>query len=244
MNIVVSDTYQQLSKRVADDLIKAMQSFEQPLLCPPSGDTPQGLYKELINRYNEQKLDINSWSFVSLDEWVGMNEENEGSARQSLNEQLFKPLNVAEEQICFFNGKALNLEDECTRIENFIRRKGGVDVSVLGLGMNGHIGLNEPGTSPDLHVHVVDVASETQKVGQKYFKQQQQLTQGITLGIATLLQSKHIILIVSGKHKAKIVKQVLESDVSTQIPATYLKDHPDCTLYLDEEAAEMIKNTA
>jgi galactosamine-6-phosphate isomerase len=219
-----------------------MQSFEQPLLCPPSGDTPQGLYKELINRYNEQKLDINSWSFVSLDEWVGMNEENEGSARQSLNEQLFTPLNVLEEQICFFNGKASNLQDECTRIESFINRKGGIDVSVLGLGMNGHIGLNEPGTSPDLYVHVVDVASETQRVGQKYFKQQQQLTRGITLGIATLLQSNQIILIVSGKHKAKIVKQLLESDVSAEIPASYLKDHPDCTLYLDEEAAQLIRS--
>lgn len=241
MKIIVENNYEEMSKQAADYVIGKMQSLQNPLLCVPSGDTPIGFYKELTNRYNQNQLDINNWLFVSLDEWVGMNETNEGSAQQSLNQQLFKPLHIQEEQICFFDGKAENLEQECTRIDKYIEEKNGIDVSVLGLGMNGHIGLNEPGISPRLHSHVVAVDPVTQKVGQKYFRQQQQLTQGITLGIETLLQSKHIVLLVSGKHKASIVKQVIEAPVSENVPATFLRDHSNFTIFLDAEAAMFIR---
>ena len=126
------------------------------------------------------------WYFLSLDEWVGMNGEDEGSCRFHLNNQLFNPLNVKEDHIGFFDGQEKDLERECDKIENFITGHGGIDIAILGLGMNGHVGMNEPGTSLSLRSHVTELDSLTKKIGQKYFKKEQELSKGITLGLATL----------------------------------------------------------
>jgi glucosamine-6-phosphate isomerase len=240
MNIFVANTYKDLSKQASDDMIQLMQSLEQPLLCTASGDTPAGLYKEVVDRVHKNELDISGWSFAGLDEWVGMNGDDEGSCRFHLNNQLFHPLQVAENKICFFDGRAKDLDKECEHVESFILQQGGIDVTILGLGMNGHIGMNEPGTSPALRSHVTVLDPVTQKTGQKYFKKQQQLTEGITLGLATLMESKYIILLVSGLHKAGIVKKMLEGEISEQLPGSLLRKHPGLKIYLDAEAAKLI----
>jgi glucosamine-6-phosphate isomerase len=243
MKIFVTDKYEALSKQAADDVIQIMQAFERPLICTASGDSPAGLYKEIVERVNKKQLDISSWLFVGLDEWVGMNEDDEGSCRYHLNQQFFHPLQIATDRICFFNGRASHLEAECQRIENFIHDHGGIDVAILGLGVNGHIGMNEPGTSPGIRSHVTDLAQATQRVGQKYFKKQQKLTKGITLGVTTLMEARHIILLVSGKHKAEITQKIIEEEVSEQLPATLLRNHPSMKIYLDSEAAsKMIRS--
>jgi galactosamine-6-phosphate isomerase len=237
MKIFVADTYEALSKQVADDVLKIMQSSRQPLICTASGDSPAGLYKEIVNRVQGDQLDISNWSFVGLDEWVGMNEKDEGSCRYHLNKQLFQPLQIANDKIWFFDGRANDLEAECQRVENFIHQYDRIDVAILGLGMNGHVGMNEPGTSSKTRSHVTNLDSTTQQVGQKYFQQQQKLTQGITLGLATLMEARHIVLIINGKHKAEITQRIVEEEVSEQLPATLLRNHPSLKLYLDKEAA-------
>jgi glucosamine-6-phosphate isomerase len=243
MKIFVTDNYEGLSKQAADDVIQIMQACEQPLICTASGDSPSGLYKEILGRINKEQLDISSWFFVGLDEWVGMNGDDEGSCRYHLNQQLFYPLQIATDRICFFDGRANDLEGECQRIENFIHEHGGIDVAILGLGMNGHIGMNEPGTSPAMRSHITDLAETTQQVGQKYFKKQQKLTKGITLGVTTLMQARHIMLLVSGKHKAEITQKIIEEEISAQLPATLLRNHPSIKIYLDSEAAsKMIRS--
>ncbi len=243
MKILVTDKYEALSKQAADDVIQIMQACEQALICTASGDSPAGLYKEVLDRVNKKQLDISSWLFVGLDEWVGMNGDDEGSCRYHLNRQFFYPLQIATDRICFFNGRANDLEAECQRIENFIHEHGGIDVAILGLGVNGHIGMNEPGTSPGRRSHITDLAETTQRVGQKYFKKQQKLTKGITLGVATLMEARHIMLLVSGKHKAEITQKIIEEEVSAQLPATLLRNHPSIKTYLDSEAAsKMIRS--
>ncbi len=113
----------------------------------------------------------------------------------------------------------------------------------MGLGLNGHVGLNEPGTDPSLHSHISLIDSVTQQAGQKYFTEQKQLTHGITLGLANLMEAKKVILLVSGKQKAAIIKKVLEGDITEQVPASLLRKHPDFIIYLDEKAAELLSGT-
>ncbi len=240
MKIFVSDTYEMMSKQAADEVIEIMQSPKQPLICTASGDSPAGLYKELVERARKKQLDVSDWFFVGLDEWIGMNEDDEGSCRYHLNEQLFNPLQIADDKICFFNGRANDLAAECEQTENFIHEHDVIEVAILGVGMNGHIGMNEPGTSADTRSHIINLDTITQQVGQKYFKIGQKLTQGITLGIATLMEARNIILLVSGKHKAEITQKIIENEISEKLPATILRQHPSLKIYLDAEAASKI----
>lgn len=240
MKIFVGDDYAKMSKQAAHDVIALMQSGRRPVICAASGHSPEGLYKEIIDRVRKKELTVDNWLFLGLDEWVGMNAADQGSCRHHLDLELLDPLQVPEDRICFFDGRADDLEAECERIEKFIRDQGGIDVAVLGLGMNGHVGMNEPGTSLDTRSHVIDLHPITKTVGQKYFKEETELTQGITLGIGTLLKANNLIVVVSGKHKAEITQQMLEAEVSENVPATLLRNHPALRIYLDSDAASKI----
>jgi galactosamine-6-phosphate isomerase len=240
MRIIVSKTYTELSQQAADDAARLMREFQQPLLCTASGDSPAGMYHKLVEKFNIKDLDISSWIFVGLDEWAGMNGKDEGSCRYHLNNQLFCPLGVTGDKIIFFDGRAKDLEKECENVEQFILQHGGIDLAILGLGMNGHIGMNEPGTSAASRSHVTTLDPLTQQTAQKYFSRQQELREGITLGLATLMESKNIFLLVNGGHKAGIARKMLEEDISEQLPATLLRSHPRLTVYLDKEAAKLL----
>ncbi|MDR0792484.1 MAG: glucosamine-6-phosphate deaminase [Chitinophagaceae bacterium] len=229
-----------MSEKSAEAVIQLMSLHEQPLLCPASGDTPTGLFKTLVEKYRAKKIDPSSWSFVGLDEWVGLNGNDEGSCRQYLDKNLFRPLNVPENKIIFFDGRAENLEDECKKTENFIQQNKGLHVAILGLGTNGHIGMNEPECDVAQHVHVVQLHPSTIQAGQKYFQKPQPLDKGITLGIEGLMESRHIILLASGKHKAEIVKKVIKGEVTPKVPGSLLHNHPSCTVFLDADAASML----
>jgi len=241
MEIFVADTYKQMSMKAAQDVIILMQASKNKLLCIASGDTPAGLYKEIVSKVKTGALDVSDWKFVGLDEWAGMNGHDEGSCRYHLDKQFFSPLKINKEKISFFNGRAADLEKECATTEDFIKQHGGITVAILGIGLNGHIGMNEPGTSPLLHSHVAEIDPETQAVGQKYFTTPRQLSHGITLGISNLIQARHIILLASGINKAAIVKKALEEEISKQLPVTLLRDHTGFKIYLDAEAAQLVQ---
>jgi glucosamine-6-phosphate isomerase len=240
MKLFITDTYTELSQQAAEDVVQLTATQEAPVVCTASGDTPAGLYKALFDKVKNKEAAIGDWYFLSLDEWVGMNGNDQGSCRFHLDNQLLNPLKIANDKIIFFDGRANDLQQECERIENFIRKNGPIDVSILGLGINGHIGMNEPGTSVNTRTHVSALDPVTKKVGQKYFRTAQELTDGITLGLANLLESKHIILLISGAHKAAIVKQVLEGEITENVPGSLLRNHPGLRVYLDKEAAQLL----
>lgn len=240
MNLFIGQNYAALSEQACTDLISLLDSLEHPLVCTASGDSPAGLYRNLLQRQQKKELNTAHWNFVGLDEWAGMNGLDEGSCRFHLNQQLFAPLVVEESRICFFDGRASDLQAECQRTENFITANGGIDVALVGLGLNGHIGMNEPGAATNLFAHVADIDPMTQLVGQKYFSSPQVLTHGLTLGIASLMKAKHLFLLVNGAHKAGIVKEVLEGEVSEQVPASLFRNHPGLRIYLDQEAAALL----
>lgn len=241
MKLIINDTYDTLSKTATEDLLRLLLSFDKPLICVASGASPAGLYKKLVELVNATGTDTSNWYFVGLDEWKGMNGNDEGSSRDQLNQQLFNGLNVPEQRICFFDGKAKDLDCECDRIEDFIQQLGGISVAILGIGTNGHIAMNEPGTRATLRSHVARIPASTQQIGQKYFKEPRQLDTGITLGLATLLESKHLMLLASGTTKADSIYRMLHDPVSEELPATFLRDHTSLHIYLDKEAAELLK---
>jgi galactosamine-6-phosphate isomerase len=237
MKIFVEASYDAMSERAFHDMMAELEGNPAALICPASGDSPAGLYKLLV----KTKPNTADWHFIGLDEWVGMNGNDEGSCRWHLNKDLFNPLGVENERICFFDGRAEHLTEECLAIERFIERKGGIDLAVVGLGMNGHVGMNEPGVDPLLHSHIVELHAQTRASAQKYFTSFTQLEKGISLGIANLMEAKSVLLLVSGKSKAAIVKQVLEEEISASAPASLLKSHAGLRVYLDREAASLLQ---
>ena len=240
MKLFIADNYEAMSQQAAVDVIELLSGKEDAILCAASGNTPEGLYKELVEKVKNKEADIDNWFFLGLDEWVGMNGGDEGSCRFHVNNHLLFPLKVASDRIIFFDGRVTDLQNECKRVEDFIHEHRNIHVSILGMGMNGHIGMNEPGTSVHIRSHVCELHPITQEVGQKYFTQAQQLSNGITLGLGTLMESEHIILLISGKHKSPIVKEALEGKISENVPASLLRSHPGLRIYLDKDAAQLL----
>ncbi|MES2645884.1 MAG: glucosamine-6-phosphate deaminase [Bacteroidota bacterium] len=243
MQINISDTYDDMCQQVLAHLSLLTSNLTNPLICPASGSTPEGLYKQMVTLANSNLLDVATWDFVGLDEWLGMNETDEGSCRQSLDQQFFEPLQITENRICFFDGRATDPQGECEKVEAFINQHAGIDIAIVGLGTNGHVAMNEPGTNALLRSHISNIAPETQAVGQKYFSSPKKITQGITLGIATLMESRHILMMVNGIKKAAIVKEMLTIPVSEELPATLFRDHPGLHIYLDKEAASYLQTS-
>ena len=143
MKIIISNNYEAMSEKAYEDIVTIMQAASKPLICVASGDSPSGIYKNIVQNTLANKINIDSWSFLGLDEWVGLNGDDEGSCRYHLNRELFTPLNISSNRICFFDGAATNLEDECKMTEDHIKEYNGIEIAILGLGMNGHIGMNE-----------------------------------------------------------------------------------------------------
>jgi len=241
MQLFVADTYESMSQQCADAIAEIIKPVTAPLVCVPSGDSPKGLFKEWKLQHEEKIIDVHDWYFLGLDEWVGLGKTDEGSCRFMLNRDLFQPLGISPEKICCFDGTTTDTTGECDRVENFIRQHTTIDIAILGLGMNGHVGLNEPGTSPSLRSHVSEIHPVTKEVGQKYFSSPQHLHRGITLGIATLMEARYVILIVSGAKKSSISQQALEEEITPQVPASLLRNHPNFMIFADKEAAGMLK---
>jgi len=242
MQIIISEDYSSLSMQAAELVASFLrESSTTPLLCAASGDSPLGLYNQLCQLKQQGIIDTSKWAVVSLDEWVGLNLADEGSCASSIALNLTKPLKLDEKNVCFFDGRRSDTEVVCREVESFIDRFKGIDVAILGLGMNGHIGLNEPGTPASIRTHVSTLEPLTKQVGQKYFDKPMALQQGITLGIGNLMESKHLILVVNGSKKADIVKQMLEGPVTESLPASLFLSHPSIYIFLDKEAASKLQ---
>ncbi|WP_046368604.1 6-phosphogluconolactonase [Flavihumibacter petaseus] len=228
-----------MSITAADALLERLSPVASPTVAVASGDSPAGMYRNLVSTAQDS-FDFSSWKFVGLDEWEGLNGSDEGSCRYHLDRQLFWPLQVKASSMIFFDGRAKDPEAECRRTEAFIREAGGLDVAVIGLGLNGHVGMNEPGGLPGF-AHVTELAEQTRAVGQKYFSRATPLTRGLTLGLQTLLDSKTIFLLVSGEKKASVLAALMQQDPDISLPVTMLKRHADFRIFADAAAASAIR---
>ncbi len=237
MQIFTYPDYETLSVYAAGKIVSLLKQKPRSVVCVSSGDTPIGTYRQWVKQQKDGGVDFSQCTFIGLDEWVGMDASDEGSCQYSLYWELFLPLNIAPENLHLFNAKAADLKAECRRRDAIIAQKGGLDLIIVGVGMNGHIALNEPGTSFDLYSHVVDLDEMTKQIGQKYFSKQTVLTQGITIGLKHLLESREVLMLANGKRKASVIKQALQGPVTEQCPASIIQRHSNAWVFLDEEAA-------
>ncbi len=240
MKVQIHSDYPSLSKAVAEVIISYISSKKDALICLASGHTPIGVFEELKQAVQYQKVDFSACLFLSLDEWLNINPTDPGSCLSMLQKDCFKPLGIGARQIEFFDVTATDMEQECNRINVLIKSRGGLDIMLVGVGTNGHIGMNEPGTSFDSYAHVSELAEETKTVGQKYFQKETSLSQGITLGLNHLREAKLPIVMASGQKKACIIAKGLSKKPTEKIPLSVVHLIPQGFVMLDKDAASLI----
>lgn len=240
MEIKIYRDYDALSNSTADEILEAVRKNPTATLCLASGDTPRLAYTLLAKKAIANNIDFLRCTFVALDEWMGIPPDNAGSCQFFLRHFLFDPLQIPESNVHFFDALSVAPQEECNKMNDVIHRKGGIDLMVVGIGMNGHVGFNEPGQSFQQYAHVVDLDETSKVVGQKYFRETTLLSKGLTLGLKHMLEARKVLLIASGLKKAQIIKKTVEEKISPQIPSTSIRSHANGYLMLDEEAASAL----
>jgi glucosamine-6-phosphate isomerase len=240
MQLTIYKDYEELSRKAAEKITAVVKNNPAAVLCLATGDTPRLTYKLMVQTALEQKTDFSFCSFIALDEWVNISPESEGSCHHFLQTNIFKPLHISPSNTYLFNSLSEDLEKECSKMDALVKEKGGIDLMLVGVGMNGHIGFNEPGASIDNYTHVVDLDETTQKVGQKYFNQATEIKQGITLGLKHFLESKKAIMMASGTKKATVIMQALKEEITTNMPASIIRMHHNGEVMIDTDAASLL----
>jgi galactosamine-6-phosphate isomerase len=241
MEIKIYPDYETLSETTATAIVDLIKQKPNAVICFASGHTPLRTCQLFVQKIKEQKIEISQVHFIGLDEWVGVEPDNKGSCHYFLHNTIFIPLEIAASQIHVFDAMANNLEQELKKMDSIIESKGGIDLMLVGIGMNGHIGFNEPGVSFNNYSHVINLDETTLTVGQKYFSTATNIAKGITLGLQHLMESKKAILIANGEKKAAIIKKTIEENIMNQIPSTIMLQHSNGFIILDEAAATQLK---
>ncbi|KRQ86457.1 Glucosamine-6-phosphate deaminase 1 [Caloramator mitchellensis] len=243
MRILIEENYEAMSKKAA--LMVAGQILLKPnsVLGLATGSTPLYMYRELVRMHREEDLDFSSITTFNLDEYVGLNQDNINSYHYYMFDNLFNHVNIKKENIFIPDGMAENLYEECKRYEKLIKDRGGIDLQILGIGKNGHIGFNEPDLKFEATTHVVELDDETIKANSRFFSSIDEVPRrAISMGIKTIMHSRKIILLASGEEKAEAVKKAIFGPIIPGLPASVLQLHPDVTIILDREAAMYVEN--
>lgn len=240
MKVSIHKDYEAMSQQAANAVIVQVQQKPDSVLCFASGETPRQMCRFIAERAAQEQVDFTQCTFIGLDEWIGIPPDNEGSCYYFFQKEAFGPLRLSPDQIHLFDAMANDLEKECRKMDNAIIRKGGIDLMVVGIGMNGHIGFNEPGHDFDQFSHIADLDEATRTVGQKYFRQATPLSKGITLGLRHLMEARKLILIANGAKKAEVIRKAIEEEVTPDLPASFVRNHSNATVMLDEDAASFL----
>jgi len=241
MNFITVESYDKLSQRAASLIAAQVLMKPNCVLGLATGSSPIGIYKKLIEWNRAGDLDFSKTVSVNLDEYIGLDGTNDQSYRYFMQTQLFDHVNILPENTYVPNGCAADLAKECEDYDARIERLGGIDLQLLGIGVDGHIGFNEPGTPWESVTHVVELHPSTREVNARFFRSIDEVpTHAVTMGIKTVMNARSIILMAIGKSKAEIVKAMLQGPVTTEVPASILQLHPFVEVYLDEEAAALL----
>jgi glucosamine-6-phosphate isomerase len=240
MKQIIYKDYNELSVKTAEQIAAIINAKPDALLCFPAGETSVGTFEHLIKLNKKGEISFKKCRIVGLDEWANIGTMKSENCFSFLKKHFFDHIDYSVKNLCFFDGESSDLEKECVTTDAFIKKYGPIDMVLLGAGMNGHLGLNEPGTSFDLYSHIVDLDETTKIVGQKYFSDRVTLTKGITLGVKFFMEAKTMILQLNGDRKAEVVKRLIEGEVSPDFPASSLKAHSNSFLLLDKEATRYI----
>ena len=241
MKIYVSDDYKDMSRKAANIVSAHVILNPACVLGLATGSTPIGMYKQLIDWYNKGDLDFSQVKSVNLDEYVGLAPTHDQSYRYFMQHNLFDHVNIDPANTNVPNGLASDPEAECERYNQVIRSMGGIDIQVLGMGHNGHIGFNEPGQAFELETHVVNLTDRTIEANARFFASKDEVPKkAMTMGIRSIMQARQILVVVSGEDKAEIVKKAFFGPVTPQVPASILQMHPNVVLVGDKAALSKI----
>ncbi|GHU61259.1 glucosamine-6-phosphate isomerase [Spirochaetia bacterium] len=237
MTPLICADYEEMSQKAADLAADVIPHDRESLISFPGGDTPLGFIRSFTTMVNNGRVDISRTRYVSLDEWVGLGPEDEGSCAWFNQTKLLGQLQKPFLETHIINGKAPDMKAECRNLDSFIEKWGPLDLSVLGIGLNGHLGFNEDGVDFNLNAHIIPLSKTTRSVMHKYFTRDYALDYGVTQGLKQIMSARCVILIANGVRKAAILKRAFHGPVDNSVPASILQRHPNCFVVADREAA-------
>jgi glucosamine-6-phosphate deaminase len=243
MEVIVLENSLKASELVANRIQNIVQKKSNALLGFATGASPLKVYEILVERYKKSYIDFKDVKSFNLDEYVGLSGDHPASYLHYMNKNLFSHINIRQENCHIPNGLADNIEKECEIYENLIKTKGPIDLQILGIGRDGHIGFNEPISSFQSRTRLKTLTQQTRKDNAQYFKTDKDVPfHVITMGIASILDAKEIILIAFGQAKAKAIMETVEGPLTSSVPASALQFHAKVKIIIDEEAASLLKN--
>ena len=241
MKVIRAKDYNDMSRKAANIISAQIIMKPHCVLGLATGSTPIGIYEQLVEWYKKGDLDFSEVTTLNLDEYKGIARENEQSYYFFMNEKLFSKVNINPERTFLPDGMEPDSGKACADYNRIIEAAGGVDLQLLGLGHNGHIGFNEPGMAFEAQTHCVNLTESTMKANQRFFASVDEVPrQAYTMGIKTIMQAKKILVVVSGEDKAAIVKEAFLGTITPKIQASVLQLHNDVTLVADEAALSLI----
>ena len=240
MKVVITKDYTEMCKLASRIFAAEITLKPDCVLGLATGSTPVGMYKELVEMYNEHRVDFSQVKTVNLDEYAGLSGDNDQSYRYFMNHNLFDHINKENTNVP--NGTAADLEAECERYEQVVASMGGVDVQLLGIGNNGHIAFNEPCEEFPEKTHVVNLTQNTIEANARFFASMDDVPKkALTMGIGTIMKAKKIVLLANGAKKAQTIYDTVYGPITPKVPASILRLHPDVTIFVDEEAGALLK---
>lgn len=241
MRIVLAKDYAALSEIAADMVTEQIRAKPDSVVGMATGNTPLGMYRELIKIHRQRQLSFCRMVTFNLDEYIAVGKEDTHSYHYYMKHHFFRHVDIPEANQHIPNGEAGNIEWECLAYEQKIKEAGGIDLQILGIGRNGHIGFNEPDVKFTAATHRAELAESTIRANSLYFSSLDQMPRfAISMGIKTIMQARGIVVLVNGKDKAEVLDRALGGDISPEVPASILQLHRHVTVIVEESAAKQL----
>lgn len=237
MKVIIAKNYRQMSRLAADLIVRQIKKKPSSVLGLATGHTPVELYRDLVAAHRKKRVSFKKVKTFNLDEYVGLDRSDPRSYHSYMKKNLSGKVDLSAASEFILDGQAKDFKKECADFEKKIRRAGGIDLQILGIGLDGHIGFNEPGSSFGSKTRAVKLALSTRKANQKYFVSLSKVPKrALTMGIGTIMRARQIILLAHGAEKAGTIVRLLEGKTSVRLPASALLEHPNCFIIIDKTA--------
>lgn len=243
MRIYQTENYQQMSKKAANIIAAQIISNPESILGLATGSTPIGTYKNLVKKYQDGDIDFKGITSINLDEYVGLSKDDDQSYRYFMNDNLFNHVNIDINNTYVPDGTQKDAELECKKYDEIIKKSGGIDLQLLGIGQNGHIGFNEPDSVFTFGTHCVDLTENTINANARFFDDINKVPKkAYSMGIGNIFSAKKILLVASGENKAQAVYDSFFSAITPNVPASILQLHSDVILVADKDALKIVND--
>lgn len=245
IKVSIAKDYNETSKKAAKLIADSMRKKPNIVLGLATGGTPVGCYKELVRMHKKEGLDFSKVVTFNLDEYIGLPLTHPQSYRYFMNENLFHHANIKMKNTHVPDGLSDDPEKTCKEFEKKVKKAGGIDLQLLGIGSNGHIAFNEPGSPFNSRTRIVDISEQTKRDNARFFKSIDEVPhQAISMGMETIMEAREIVLLASGEGKADAIAKSLEGPITTEVPASILQRHPNCTFIIDQASASKLTRKA